>query len=244
MNRKIERQMLKYLLATMFTTSLFVVTTMLISIGGSALNLLESNQNAIIRGLQSLYEKTELPVAELLETYPLINHSAVVMQSDAIAELPQHVLDELAAGQTSYSHIYSTSIVNIGGETVMITAFPLRQQLMRALLITATMLMTFFAAGAFMSSVGSRRFTHSIVHLSRATRTVAGGDFSVQVQESSHMPMEIRDLTHNFNLMVRELAKTSTLRKDFIHAVSHEFKTPLAAIRGYATYAGTPGISD
>ena len=244
MNRKIERQMLKYLLATMFTTSLFVMTTMLISIGGSALNLLESNQNAIIHGLQSLYEKTELPVAELLDTYPPINHSVVFVPPDSLPELPEEVRSRLAAGETVYNHLYSTSMVTIGSETMMITAYPLRQQMIRTLLITASALISFFAAGVFISSVGSRRFTHSIVHLSRATRTVAAGDFSVQVQESSHMPMEIRDLTHNFNLMVRELAKTSTLRKDFIHAVSHEFKTPLAAIRGYATYAGTPGISD
>lgn len=244
LNRKIEQQMLKYLLFTMFTTSLVVIITMLLSIGGSALNLLESNQSAIIRGLQSLYDKTALPLSELLETYPMINHSGSVMTEEALRQLPQEVREALSAGQTVYNHLYSTSIVTIGGDTLVITAYPLRQQLMQALLIAASTLMTFFAAGAFMSSVGSRRFTHSIVTLSRATRTVAAGDFSVQVKESANMPMEVRDLTKNFNLMVRELSKNTTLRKDFIHAVSHEFKTPLAAIRGYATYAATPGISD
>lgn len=244
LNRKIEQQMLKYLLATMFTTSLFIIITMLVSLGGNALNLLESNQDAIIRGLQSLYEKTNLPVDELLETYPLINHSAVTVPPESLAELPEIVLQQLANGEIVYNHLYSTSLVTIGGQTLLISAYPLRQHFMRTLLITALLLISFFAAGVFFSSVGSRRFTRSIVHLSRATKSVAEGDFSVQVKESPSMPLEIRALTRNFNIMVRELSKTTTLRKDFISAVSHEFKTPLAAIRGYATYAGTPGISD
>jgi len=236
--------MQKYLVTTMLFSSLFVIITMLLSLGGNALNLLQSNQNAIIRGIQSLYDKTQLPVDELLETYPLINHSAVIMPPESLDELPESARRQLDNGETIYNHLYSTSLVNIGGQTMLITAYPLRQQLFRTLIIAASMLFTFFAAGVFFSSVGSRRFTRSIVHLSRATKSVAEGDFSVQVRESPNMPLEIRSLTRNFNIMVRELSKNTTLRKDFISAVSHEFKTPLAAIRGYATYAGTPGISD
>lgn len=244
LKHNIEGQMQKYLISTMLISSLFVIVTMLLSIGSNTLNLLQSNQSAIIRGLQSLYDKTQLPVNELLETYPLINHSAVIMPPESLAELPKAVRDQLSRGETVYNHLFSTSLVTVGNQTMLITAYPLRQQLIRTLIATAIMLFSFFAAGVFLAAIGSRRFTRSIVHLSRATKTVADGDFSVQVHESSDMPLEIRSLTRNFNLMVRELNKNTTLRKDFISAVSHEFKTPLAAIRGYATYANTPGISE
>ena len=38
----------------------------------------------------------------------------------------------------------------------------------------------------------------------------------------------------NFNHMTEQLSKKETLASDFITSISHEFKTPLATIRGYA----------
>ena len=47
----------------------------------------------------------------------------------------------------------------------------------------------------------------------------------------------ICELTDNFNRMVQELNSIESLRNDFVTTVSHEFKTPLAAIEGYADIA-------
>lgn len=73
-----------------------------------------------------------------------------------------------------------------------------------------------------------------IVKLNRAMRKVAEGDFTVRLQTGSHIT-EIRDSYRSFNLMVRELGATETLQSDFVSNVSHEFKTPINAIEGYAT---------
>ena len=40
------------------------------------------------------------------------------------------------------------------------------------------------------------------------------------------------------NGMVKELSATETLQTDFISSVSHEFKTPINAIEGYAVPGG------
>lgn len=239
-----EHQMLKYLTTAMLLTIMFVVTTMLLSIGSNAMNLLQSNQVAVVRGLQSLYDKTGLPVNELLETYPLINHAATVVPDDSIEDLPGSTIEKLKSGQIVYDHLYSTSMVLIGNQVLMITAYPLRNKLIQTLMWATLSLLGFFLAGVFLATLGSKRFSRSIVRLARATRSVAAGDFSLQVKEDLSAPLEVQTLTHNFNLMVRELNKNATLKNDFISAVSHEFKTPLAAIKGYATYATSPTLTD
>ena len=69
---------------------------------------------------------------------------------------------------------------------------------------------------------------------SRAMKEVAAGTFQVQAETKSIF-RDIRDIYDNFNLMVRELSATETLQTDFISNVSHEFKTPISAIEGYAS---------
>ena len=72
-----------------------------------------------------------------------------------------------------------------------------------------------------------------VVRLSKAMKQVADGDFSVQLHTGVRI-REIRETYDNFNLMTRELQATETLQQDFVSNVSHEFKTPINAIEGYA----------
>lgn len=64
-------------------------------------------------------------------------------------------------------------------------------------------------------------------------KEIATGNFNLKLNESSHVD-EIQELIENFNIMIHELGTIETLRTDFVSNVSHEFKTPLAAIEGYA----------
>ena len=73
-----------------------------------------------------------------------------------------------------------------------------------------------------------------VVHLSKAMKRVAAGDFGIRLAADSQI-QELRDCFESFNLMVRELQATETLQTDFVANVSHEFKTPINAIEGYAT---------
>ena len=55
---------------------------------------------------------------------------------------------------------------------------------------------------------------------------------------------ELESTIENFNRMVRELNSVEIMRNDFIADVSHEFKTPLSAISGYATFLQDPELSE
>lgn len=86
---------------------------------------------------------------------------------------------------------------------------------------------------ALMSYFIGRRVLTPLVKLSSASKEVARGNFDVTVSDSSKME-EVQSTFRNFNAMVRELRSISTLSSDFIANVSHEFKTPLSVIEGYA----------
>lgn len=89
----------------------------------------------------------------------------------------------------------------------------------------------------------SYRVFEPMATLSRAMNRVATGDFQVSLDTGSKMA-EIRDSYHSFNRMTKELAATETLQTDFISNVSHEFKTPITAVEGYATLLQDPTIDD
>lgn len=73
-----------------------------------------------------------------------------------------------------------------------------------------------------------------IVKLGDAMGKVAKGKFDVRL-DTRYVFREIRQINQDFNLMAEELSSTEILKTEFISNVSHEFKTPINAIEGYAT---------
>lgn len=86
--------------------------------------------------------------------------------------------------------------------------------------------------GTAISAVTSRRMVKSIRTFIDATDRLAGGDFSMRLQLTR--PPEFRILSENFNRMAEELGGIEILRTDFINNFSHEFKTPIVSIKGFA----------
>ena len=89
------------------------------------------------------------------------------------------------------------------------------------------------AVAALLSMIMSRVVLAPVARLSAASRQIAGGDFDLNLTYEGAIE-EYRDTYQSFNTMARELSTIETLRSDFIANVSHEFKTPLTTIEGYA----------
>lgn len=79
----------------------------------------------------------------------------------------------------------------------------------------------------------NRRFFNPINRLGEAMQDVADGNFKVKLETQSSIP-NVQNIYKNFNRMTAELDKIEVLQEDFVSNVSHEFKTPISAIEGYA----------
>jgi len=88
----------------------------------------------------------------------------------------------------------------------------------------------------------SNKAMKPIVQLNNATQEVAKGNFDVVVVNDSQD--EIGQLTESFNKMAKELKSIEYLRKDFVSNVSHEFKTPISSILGFAKLLENRNLTD
>lgn len=104
-------------------------------------------------------------------------------------------------------------------------------------------ILTCVLLGTLLSQTAGKRFVRFVERLNDALKQIAQGNYNVTLTGTPPV-QEIREIIGNFNVMTRELQSTQLLRHDFIQNVSHEFKTPLAAIEGYAALLQQPGLTE
>jgi len=86
--------------------------------------------------------------------------------------------------------------------------------------------------GSIAIVISARSIVKPIQALSKAARQITEGDYNINVKVDGKD--EISQLGQDFNVMVKALESTDILRKEFVSNVSHEFKTPVTSIMGFA----------
>ena len=123
-------------------------------------------------------------------------------------------------GDETYSVIFCTSLARIDEAGVVLG------QLMPWIFLC---LMAFSIVASWLFS---RWFTKPLTKLSHATRQLAEGDYSVRVNVPE--TDEIGLLAADFNHMAGEVSRAAQLQRDLLANVSHDLRTPLTLIKGYA----------
>lgn len=96
--------------------------------------------------------------------------------------------------------------------------------------------LTSILIGTVLSATVGRYPLRPINNIINAMNRLAAGDFQVRLS----YPRRLRKLSvigeveESFNAMASELESTELLRSDFINNFSHEFKTPIVSIAGFA----------
>lgn len=117
----------------------------------------------------------------------------------------------------------------------------------KSIALIALALFIVLIAIIFITSFSGFFFVDSIVEpvreINEVTRKIAEGDMNARIEPRKYKD-EISELCDNINYMADEINSTDKMKNDFISTVSHEMKTPLTAIKGWAETVLTMGDTD
>lgn len=78
----------------------------------------------------------------------------------------------------------------------------------------------------------ARSVSHPLARITQATEEVARGNLDHRLDVEG--PDEVRRLSESFNVMAQEVKSSRQAQRDFVANVSHDLKTPLTSIQGFA----------
>jgi signal transduction histidine kinase len=234
--KKLNKKLVLFFIMLMLISSFLSFIPSTIFYNRRAITEIRQDQHSIAISILELRQKTDLSVEEIMEimsnfmqnVYIIEDIEAMEIDSENmnrlnnqeivfLANSKKHtattvlMLDDSYIGIGLYSH---NSIFNIVASRIILT------------------LLCYVGIGAFLIILSANKVVRPIIRISSATQEVAKGNFDIQIENNSKD--EIGKLVENFNKMTKELKGIEYLRKDFISSVSHEFKTPIASIQGFA----------
>lgn len=100
--------------------------------------------------------------------------------------------------------------------------------------VSAAVGLAVFALALLMSLFFSKRMARPLDDMAEASRKFARGDFSVRVNQEDDPTDEMGALIESFNKMADSLESAEARRSEFIANISHELRTPMTTIAGFA----------
>lgn len=98
----------------------------------------------------------------------------------------------------------------------------------------AAISLTVFVIAVILSFVFSKKMSAPLDEMAAASRKFARGDFSVRVKQVEEPTEELGALIESFNKMADSLESSEKRRSEFIANISHELRTPMTTIAGFA----------
>jgi len=144
----------------------------------------------------------------------------------------------LLLAMTAFGAILVSLLIYTGVLQVGITQINIGSFILSLLVLNA-------AIGAVLAVLMGNVLLKPVNKILNALNGLASGDFSQRLEFQGWVSRNptIVELTDSFNKMAQELESTEMLRSDFINNFSHEFKTPIVSVAGFAQVLKRGGLS-
>jgi signal transduction histidine kinase len=203
--------------------------------GSSAMeDALKISQKSVAQSILQLNAQTQLTMNEIIHITSNFMYTAREVQHLDKNDVTQEQIDAINKGEIVFNfqpHRVST-VFKVADSYIIIDLNQENNLFENFMMYINFAVLLFIMIGCLVMIVTAKQVVKPIIALNLATKKVSKGNFDIQIDYNRRD--EIGELTQNFNLMAKELNSMTYLRRDFISSVSHEFKTPLASISGFA----------
>ena len=236
------RLLLFLLLSALAACTLSAAGSFMVNISAQSTQIGTSEHEMAIY-LLGLEQKTELDTAEMLAMTTNDSLKAEIVERPEWS-LSQEEIQRLMQGEmvqeTSGFTAMPTTYLYLREDIVSIFPsqnFNLFLSILPRVGFTLVLTMVLFA---LLSALVSYNISRPVTKLTKATSRIREGDFTVRLPEDKQG--EMGELMRSFNSMTEALSRTAYLQKDFISSISHEFRTPIASIKGFARLLQMPDL--
>lgn len=242
--RNIKVKLALFFISLMCTSSIlsFVVLTFFTNSIGSEIKL---DQEAIAISILKMGQKTDLGIDEIVSVTSTSMYNVDIVENIDSLDINNEELNKIQNNEIvplSSPKSHGATIVMLDDYYIKISLHPNNNIFKLVASRVGFTLTSYVIIGACLITLLGKIAVRPILKLTEATKEVAKGNFDIQIANESDD--EIGQLTKNFNKMTRELKSIEYLRKDFISSVSHEFKTPIASIQGFAKLLQNNSLSN
>lgn len=129
--------------------------------------------------------------------------------------------------------LVSAGMVTAGVYIILYTLDFIPSAALKPLILPVIVIFSCMVTGTILAVFAGKLFINPLRRLIAANEEIRMGNFKVRLSGQTVIG-ELNNLMRSFNSMASELEATELFRNDFINSFSHEFKTPIVSIRGFA----------
>ncbi len=174
---------------------------------------------------------------------PVCEHLGKTIPAEILSQIPESGYDQLTDLDGLYkSQCYVAAMPILVGSEGEIVGYTFVSNVIDNMLnawsafsiIAAIVGLAVFCAALLVTLVYSRHMSRPLDEIAAASRKFARGDFSVRVRQTEDTTDEMGALIDSFNKMADSLEQSEKRRSEFIANISHELRTPMTTIAGFA----------
>ena len=208
-------------------------------VGADSAQLTEAQTRRRLRALRSLSKALDIDGIAVLTTDRKGDLVGDTLPAGiAVSRIDQQALSrDGVIGGNAGNIVFAAASTNLPlvGQTVVVITRAANAALGRSVrLFLLASALTLLAAAAVAVWLG-RRLTAPDRLASLATQRVAAGELHTRLPEPAAVDHDdLAELTRSINTMAASLERVRVLEQQFLLSVSHDLRTPLTSIRGYA----------